>query len=450
MVSKRHAKANNPHTADYNSDKENNYIMYYDANNLYGWAMSQPLPYSGFKWLTQNDRKNAKFKRKNGKGWILEVDLEYPKELHELHNDYPLAPEKMSVKKEWLSEYQTELLEYKSMINVTKLVPNLMDKKKYVVYYRNLNLYIKLGMKVTKVNRILEFNVNTWMESYIQLNTEMRKKAKSAFEKDFYKLMNNSVFGKTMETLRKRVDIKLVRTDGSENEKLRKIIAKPNFNRRVKFSYELFAIHVNKIKLTLNKPIYVGFSVLDLSKFLMYDWHYNKLKKKYGENCTLLYTDTDSLLVDIKTKDVYKDMSETKDEYDISDYPKDHPLYDETNKKVIGKMKDECAGTPIAEYIGLRPKLYSVLRADEQLIKKAKGVKKYVIKKQINFENYKDTLFNKQKYTHKMNMLCSKHHNIYGLTVNKTTLSPLDTKRYIAPDGIMTYAYGYSQYQLGQ
>ena len=155
----------------------------------------------------------------------------------------------------------------------------------------------------------------------------------------------------------------------------------------------------------------------------------NKLKKKYSENCTLLYTDTDSLLVDIKTKDAYKDMSEMKDDYDFSDYPKDHPLCDETNKKVIGKMKDECAGTPIAEYIGLRRKLYSVLRADEHLIKKAKGVKRYVIKKQINFENYKDALFNKQKYTHKMNMLHSVHHNIYGLTVNKTTLSPLDTKR---------------------
>ena len=130
IVSKRHAKANHPHTADYNPDKENNYIMYNDADNLYGWAMSQPLRYSGFKLLTLNDRKNGKFKRENGKGWILEVDLEYPKELHELHNDYPLAPEKMSVKKEWLSEYQTELQENKSMTNITKLVPNLMDNKK--------------------------------------------------------------------------------------------------------------------------------------------------------------------------------------------------------------------------------------------------------------------------------------------------------------------------------
>ena len=324
-----------------------------------------------------------------------------------------------------------------------------MDKKNYVVHYRNLQLYLSQGMKVKKVHRILEFNEKPWMEPYIGLNTELRKKAKSAFEKDVYKLMNNSVFGKTMENLRKRVDIKLVRSDGTENEKIRKIIAKPNFNRRVKFSNELSAIHVNKTKLTLNKPIYVGFSVLDLSKLLMYDWYYNKLKKKYGENCTLLYTDTDSLLVDIKTNDIYKDMSETKEDYDFSDYPKDHKLHDESNKKVIGKMKDECAGTPLAEYIGLRPKLYSILRSDEQLIKKAKGVKKYVIKKQINFENYKDALFHKKKYTHSMNMLRSIHHNIYGLTVNKTTLSPLDTKRCTAPDGITTYAFGY-EYQPGQ
>ena len=439
MVSKRYAKANNPHTY-YNPEKENNYIMYYDANNLYGWAMSQPLPYSGFKWV-------KRWQERPGKGCILEVDLEYPEHLHKLHNGYPLAPEKLAVKEEWLSPYQNELLENKSMITIPKLVPNLMDKKKYVVHYRNLQLYVSLGMKIKKIHRILEFNEKPWMEPYIRLNTEFRKKAKSAFEKDFYKLMNNSVFGKTMENLRKRVDIKLVKTNGDENVKLRKFISKPNFKRRVKFSDELSAIHVNKTKLTLNKPIYVGFSVLDLSKHLMYDWYYNKLKKKYGENCTMLYTDTDSLLVDIKTNDIYKDMSETKEDYDFSDYPKNHQLHDESNKKVIGKMKDECAGTPIAEYIGLRPKLYTILRADEQLIKKAKGVKKYVIKKQMNFENYKDALFNKQKCTHTMNMLRSMHHNIYGLTVNKTTLSPLDTKRYTNPDGITTNAYGYQPEQ---
>ena len=184
------------------------------------------------------------------------------------------------------------------MLHCSKLVPNLMNKKKYVVHYRNLQLYLSLGMKVTKLHRVLEFNEKPWMEPYIRLNTDLRKQAKSAFENDFYKLMNNSVFGKTMENLRKRVDIKLVRTDGTENEKIRKIIAKPNFNRRIRFTDELSAIHVNETNLTLNKPIYVGFSVLDLSKRIMYDWYYNNLKKRYSENCTLLYTDTDSLLVD--------------------------------------------------------------------------------------------------------------------------------------------------------
>jgi hypothetical protein len=471
MVSKRHAKARNKETLeDYdcfeidsfeeeklisNSDENGfvkddslvefskpNYIMYLDANNLYGWAMSQPLPYSGFKWI------NGKLPPlKEGKGRILEVDLEYPKHLHKLHNDYPLAPEKLAVKEEWLSDYQNELLDNNSILNVEKLVPNLMDKKKYVVHYKNLKLYEQLGMKITKIHRVLEFDEKPWMEPYIRLNTELRKKAKNTFEKDFFKLMNNSVFGKTMENIRKRVDIKIVKTEGSENEKLRKIIAKPNFNRRVRFSDELSALHLNKTKLTLNKPIYVGFSILDVSKYYMYDWYYNKLKKQYGENCTLLYTDCDSLLVDIKTEDVYKDMSEMKDEYDFSDYPKEHPLHDETNKKVIGKMKDECASVLISEYVGLRPKLYSVLRADEEVIKKSKGTKKYVIKKHINFENYKDALFNKKTYTHSMNMLRSMQHNIYGLKVNKITLSPLDTKRYIASDGIMTYAYGYQPEQ---
>ena len=178
----------------------------------------------------------------------------------------------------------------------------------------------------------------------------------------------------------------------------------------------------------------------------MYDWYYNTLKRKYGSNCTLLYTDTDSLLVDLKTPDVYADMESMKTHYDFSDYPKNHLLFSEQNKKVIGKFKDECSGTPIAD-VGLRPKMYSILRADEQLIKKAKGVKKYVITKQINFANYKDAFFNQKTYSHEKNMLRSQKHQRYGLTINKTTLSPMDSKRWIAPNGITTYAFGYRQEQ---
>ena len=162
--------------------------MYFDANNLYGWAMSQLLPYSGFKWVKLETLSELE----EGKGYFLEVDLEYPKELHEAHNDYPLAPERLAVKKKWLSEYQTDLLENNSMINTEQLVPNLMDKEKYVIHHKNLQLYLSLGMKLKKIHRVLEFNEKPWMKSYINLNTELRKKGKSTFEKDFYKLMNNS------------------------------------------------------------------------------------------------------------------------------------------------------------------------------------------------------------------------------------------------------------------
>ena len=212
MASKRHAKANNSGVPGYDPSEEHNHIMYYDANNLYGWAMSQPLPYSGFKWVDKPPTEP-------GKGCILEVDLEYPAELHESHNDYPLAPERLKVKKEWLSGYQANLLEDDNILNTEKLVPNLMDKTKYVLHYRNLQLYLSLGMKLKKIHRILEFNEAPWMEPYMRMNTEFRKKSKLAFEKDFYKLMNNSVFGKTMQNLRKRVDIKVVRTCGNPKEK---------------------------------------------------------------------------------------------------------------------------------------------------------------------------------------------------------------------------------------
>jgi len=212
------------------------------------------------------------------------------------------------------------------------------------------------------------------MEPYIRMNTEFRKKAKNNFEKDFYKLMNNSVFGKTMENLRNRVDIKIVRSN--ETNKRRKLVASPLYARHVIFTNDLVGIDMRKSKLLLNKPVYVGMTILDNSKILMYDFFYNELKKQYGGKCELLYTDTDSLLLEIETEDFYKDMEEKKDQYDTSDYLKEHPLHSNTNKKVLGKMKDECAGTPIAEVVCLRPKMYSILRADEKNIKKAKGVKR--------------------------------------------------------------------------
>ena len=445
MVSKRYARANNPLIEGYDSSKPNTHIFYLDANNLYGWAMSQPLPTGGFQWVDDCDKLAetiTEHPADSREGFILEVDLEYPGELHNVHNAYPLAPERMVVKKEWMSEYQHELLDAGvASSEVEKLVPNLYNKNSYVLHYRNLQLYLSLGMKLTKVHRALRFQQSCWMEPYIRLNTELRKNATSSFEKDLFKLMNNSVFGKTMENLRKRVDVKLVRAD--EDDRLRRLIASPSYARANIFDNDLAAIQMHKSCLKLLKPVYVGMCVLDLSKHLMYDFYYNELKKQYGEHCQLLYTDTDSLLLEIQTEDVYKDMGANADLYDTSDYPKDHPQYSEDNKKVVGKMKDECAGRLIAEYVGLRPKMYSILEADGGNIKKAKGVKRSVVSNEIRHKDYNEALFDKKTFRHSMDVLRSKGHHIFGQRLNKISLSPFDSKRWISENGIDTLAYGH-------
>ena len=249
-----------------------------------------------------------------------------------------------------------------------KLLLTLRDKTNYVTHYRNLQLYLNLGMKLKKVHNVLSFDQKDWMKPYISLNTELRKKATSEFEKNFFKLMNNSVFGKTMENLRNRTVVQLVRAN--ETMKLRKLLSNPLFAKATVFGQNLAGIQMHKDRILMNRPVYTGMSVLELSKTLMYDFYYNHLKHKYKSRCELLYTDTDSLLLEIKTEDIYKDIEGSMSLYDTSDFPKDHPLHSQKNKKVLGKMKDECAGVPISETICLRSKMYSILKDEEQAKKR--------------------------------------------------------------------------------
>ena len=280
-IANRYGEANNKYMKEYDEKAPSKYIMYLDANNLYGWAMSQYLPTGGFRWMTQKqiDKTNlALYKEDSKKGLILEVDLEYPNELHDLHNDYPLAPEKVKVTENMLSDYCKSIADKYSISTglVHKLIPTLGKKEKYVLHYRNLQLYIDLGLKVTKVHRVLEFDQSPWLKQYIDYNTEKRKNAKNDFEKDFFKLMNNSVFGKTMENIKKRVDVRLV----TDEKKLLKLTSKPTYVSSKIFNENLVAVHKIKETLTLNRPAYVGMCILDLSKTLMYNFHYNYIKRQ--------------------------------------------------------------------------------------------------------------------------------------------------------------------------
>ena len=442
-IANRYGKANNKYMENYNPEEVSKYIVYLDANNLYGWAMSQYLPTGGFKWLTEKEVDLSKYNDESKKGLILEVDLEYPEELHDLHNDYPLAAEKIKVTEDMLSPYCREIAEkFKVKVGlVEKLVPTLSNKEKYVLHYRNLQLYMSLGLKLTKIHRALEFNQSPWLKPYIDFNTKKRAEAKNSFEKDFFKLMNNSVFGKTMENLRKRQDIKLI----TDKEKLLKWASKPSFISSKIFNEDLVAVHKIKTTLKLNRPAYVGMCILDLSKTLMYDFHYNYIKSQYGDKARLLFTDTDSLTYEIEADDVYQDFWKDKHLFDNSDYPKNSPFFDDSNKKVIGKFKDEAAGIPIVEFVGLRSKMYSYMKDNKQGSRTAKGIKKNVIKQKIQHENYKDTLFNQKQMRHEMRLIKSEKHQIGSYVVNKTSLSCFDDKRYIHENGVTSYAYGHNR-----
>ena len=282
--------------------------------------MSEYIPYGEFEWLKSVDELDVmSINKKSDVGYILEVDLKYPNELHELNNDYPVAPEKLTVTNDILSNYCKSIADkYETKIgDVKKLIPNLANKSKYVVHYRNLQLYLSLGMKLTKIHRALQFKQSDWMKKYIEFNTNKRMSATNDFEKDFFKLMINSVYGKTMENLRKRINVRFV----NNKKDFLKYTSRQTYVAHKLFNKNFAAIHEVKQILVLNKPIYVGFTVLDLSKWLMYDFHYNFIKKNF--NAELLFTGANSLTYEIKSENVCKEFYKWKDLFDFRNYSKD-------------------------------------------------------------------------------------------------------------------------------
>ncbi|CAH1770177.1 7781_t:CDS:1, partial [Entrophospora sp. SA101] len=414
LARRRIARANIPGLEGYDGKKAKKWLLYLDANNLYGWAMSQYLPTGGFKWLTSIPvepssplvQKILTIKEKSNRGCCLEVKLSIPKELHPKFRDYPMCPERMKVPYDWYGSKQKEWIG-KQRPDTEKLILTLHDKDHYVIHYRNLQQCIREGYVLEKVYRVLGFEQSPWMEPYIAMNTQRRAKAKNAFEKDFWKLMNNSVFGKTMEDVRKRVNIDLVRQVGEEH-RLRRLISDPAFvSRKIFYGANLVAVHRRQTNVKLNKPEYVGSCILDLSKYYMYDFWYSYLKKKYGDKVKLLYTDTDSLIIEIETENIYQDMINDCDLFDFSDYPEEHWVVKNLpedqwiineegkrvlkNTKVIGKWKDENGGDRAIGYAGVRAKCYSVVceNSRKNMIK-AKGLKKSLIKKELTHKIFED------------------------------------------------------------
>ncbi|XP_057312288.1 uncharacterized protein LOC130653795 [Hydractinia symbiolongicarpus] len=329
----RHAKANNKYMgARYKVDEEDSYLQYLDANNLYGWAMIQKLPTGMFKWVDASKftaKLISKLAAENGEeGYFLEVDVIYPKDLHDTHNDLPFMPER------------------KEINGVEKLTPCLSDRKNYVIHIRALDQALKHGLVPEKVHRVLRFKQRAWLKSYIDFNTDLRIKSTNEVEKDFFKLMNNSVFGKTMENQRRHKDIRLA----TKKEQYEKLVMKPNFKGAICFSETLMGVEMQKIKVVLNKPIYLGPAILHLSKLVMYEFHYDYMRPKY---------------------DIAGDAALR---FDTSGYDKrdGRPLPLGLNKKIIGLMKDELGGKVMTEFVALRPKNYAYKQLDEKKTRSAR------------------------------------------------------------------------------
>lgn len=444
-VSKRYSRANFPGMNEYDPFKQDNHILYFDVNNLYGYAMSQPLPVGSFEWINVVgvDIQQVLNISNSDIGMILEVDLHYPIELHDTHNDFPLAPESRQVQEDQLSNYQKDLIQKMKekgckYTKSTKLITSLCDKKNYVIHIDTLKFYLSKGMVIQKIHRAFIFNQSPWLSSYVEFCTKMRQESTTDFQKDFWKLMVNSIYGKTIENKRKYKNVEISFSGLVAERRLRHPACS-----RFKIIGDKYVIFEKKpSQIYMDKPIAVGFSVLELAKLKMYELHYDKFKSYYGDNIELVYTDTDSLIYDIKTNSLLQDLEYFADIMDFSNYPEDHPLHSKRNCRKIGFLKDEMGGKQIFEFVGLKAKLYALRTSDGEK-KRAKGTQKAVVEKKIKFDHYLSCLNDETIHVENQSRIGSDNHQIHMYSTEKNVMSPLDDKRFLLNDKISSYAFGH-------
>jgi len=375
------------------------------------------------------------------RGCFVEVDLVIPPEAHDALNEYPPAPEHTLFEPSPLmAGLHAEL--GLSSARVPKLIPNLCDKKKYVVHFRALQKYVEQGCVVTRIHKILWFRQERVLAPYIQYNTERRKAAKTALEKDMLKLMNNAVFGKTCENVENRMNVVLA----TDADTIMRHASKPTFVDMQLIGNGLVALHMRATSVLYNKPLAIGVAVLDISKTFMYDFHYDYVMKKYGNRAKLLFTDTDSLTYAVQTPDIYEDMLADLSRFDTSDYPVGHKCFSAVNKKVVLKMKDESNGAPIRAFAGLRAKMYCFLSAEERAEPTAKGIARSEIAR-LTWGQYEAALFgttlDEKQQSVTSSSFRSSDHRVATLRMTKTGLCAYDDKRYVLPDNVHTLAHGH-------
>ena len=421
----------------HNNEQHAQHLAYIDQNNLYGSSLSQPLPHSEFSWVEDLSSFTPDFimniDEKGDWGYTFELDLSYPSNIHHKTKDFPLAPESGEVTEEmftpFMSSFYRTLNPQGKYKPCRKLLLTHFNREHYVVHYAILKFYLQQGMVIDKIHKIIKYRQKAWLKPYIDFNSNKRATAQNNFEKDYYKLKNNALFGKTMEDVRKRIIYKLI----TDTDKLTKLISSPFFHERDIITEDIVGVHMLKSKVTLDKPIFVGQSVLDYSKLEMYKLFYEILPQcSLIKDLKLVGGDTDSFFLTISTdthitlSDVFNSLAQ---HIDTSNYPPSHPLYSTVNKAKLGCFKDETAGRELEEMILLRPKMYSMKFANEQSsIKRAKGISRHLVKK-MKHDAYLQA-YDEKKITHvQMTILRSTQHTVQTTTFRKRALSAWEDKR---------------------
>ena len=403
-------------------------ILFIDANNLYGHSMSEPLPYDEIRFDNNVELEDILNNPDDSDiGYSFEVDLKYPDNIKEKTKNFPYAPMNKKINPVDFSDYMKSIIPDTYTQN-KKLICDWSDKKNYLVHYRMLKFYLRHGMIVDKVHSVISFKQSRWLEKYISFNTQKRNKAVNDFEKCFYKLLNNAFYGKTMENVRNRLKIKFVKKD--DYREIVKQQSKFTFNGIHKSHENCYSYTVKQKEVPMDKPIYLGFTVLELSKLHMYETYYDKLQPYFGqENIQCHYFDTDAFVLSLNTKDIIKNLKNLEDIFDFSNLDKSHELFSNKNKKVIGKFKIE---TPkniwIDEFVCLRSKMYAFKCGNDSKIK-LKSVSKSQ-SKNIKIEEYKKCL-DGEEYQRECNnyIIRSINHEMFLQKVKKSTLSIFDDKR---------------------
>lgn len=459
---KRYMEANNPHVPHYDAGKPHSWMLYIDMNSLYAHVMkTMKLPHSNIKW---EETVDLHADCSGDKGYIVEVDKYLPDEFHDSCKEYPGAPEAMEVPVDWYSPLQMMTSITKKSQGV-KLVPNLHKKERYVVHLETLQQYMKQGWVVTKVHRAVSFTQRTWMKPYIEYCIDKRAASKTDFHKDFWKLLCNAVFGKTMQNVRGYRDVHIIKA--TQQSKYMRFIHSPGFMRGghvEKLSDDFYVAERKVLAVKLDQPIFVGLSILDLSKLAMHRFWYEQLVPRYGDKLTLVYTDTDSFIFSVETPNVYTDLLEPSfnAKFDFSNIKSNHPipeiaaLANDSRKKQDGLMKIEDVKIDddgnkrvcvISRVVALRPKMYGIESVGGQFENKAKGVPKKVCKS-FAFDDYMKSLHHEglrtsMAQTHSFHRLSVRHHRIYLEKHTKITLGCFTDKSYLLEDGITQVPYGH-------